>query len=101
MKMPDGLSRPHRYPLLKQDEILDAIQQKTALIEQAKNVIYSELDQIREYRVRLIADVVTGNLDVREAAHHLPDLLEDEEDLDDEEDILADEIDEEWDEGED
>jgi type I restriction enzyme S subunit len=27
---------------------------------------------LREYRTRLIADVVTGKLDVREAAAHLP-----------------------------
>jgi type I restriction enzyme, S subunit len=31
-----------------------------------------EVDLIREYRTRLIADVVTGQLDVREAARHLP-----------------------------
>ena len=36
-----------------------------------------------EYRTRLIADVVTGKLDVREAAAHLPDELEQAEPLDD------------------
>jgi len=30
-----------------------------------------EIDLLREYRTRLVADVVTGNLDVREAASHL------------------------------
>lgn len=32
-----------------------------------------EIELIREYRTRLIADVVTGKLDVREAAMRLPD----------------------------
>ncbi len=31
-----------------------------------------EIDLIREYRTRLIADVVTGKLDVRQAAASLP-----------------------------
>jgi type I restriction enzyme, S subunit len=31
-----------------------------------------EIDLLHEYRTRLIADVVTGKLDVREAARHLP-----------------------------
>ena len=32
-----------------------------------------EIDFLREYRTRLVADVVTGKLDVREAAARLPD----------------------------
>ena len=32
-----------------------------------------EIELLREYRTRLIADVVTGKLDVREAAAQLPD----------------------------
>jgi type I restriction enzyme S subunit len=32
-----------------------------------------EIDLLREYRTRLVADVVTGKLDVREAAARLPD----------------------------
>ena len=41
---------------------------------------------LREYRTRLIADVVTGKLDVREAAASLPEEidLEEAESLDDE-----------------
>lgn len=35
------------------------------------------IDLLREYRTRLIADVVTGKLDVREAAARLPDERED------------------------
>ena len=33
-----------------------------------------EIELVREYRTRLIADVVTGKLDVREAASILPDI---------------------------
>ena len=32
-----------------------------------------EIDLLREYRTRLVADVVTGKLDVREAAAWLPE----------------------------
>ena len=32
-----------------------------------------EIELLREYRTRLIADVVTGKLDVRQAAAQLPD----------------------------
>jgi len=32
-----------------------------------------EIELLREYRIRLVADVVTGKLDVREAASRLPD----------------------------
>ena len=42
-----------------------------------------ELDLLREYRTRLIADVVTGKLDVREAAANLPDEADEPEALDD------------------
>ncbi len=41
-----------------------------------------EIDLLREYRTRLIADVVTGKLDVREAAARLPDEIEELESFD-------------------
>ncbi len=41
-----------------------------------------EISLLREYRTRLIADVVTGKLDVREAAARLPDEVEEPEPLD-------------------
>ena len=44
---------------------------------------------LREYRTRLIADVVTGKLDVREAVARLPDEAEEPEPLD-ETDALTD-----------
>ena len=36
--------------------------------------IEREIELLREYRTRLIADVVTGKLDVREVATHLPEI---------------------------
>ena len=57
-----------------------------------------EIELLREYRTRLVADVVTGQLDVREAAGRLPDLPPEadaaaadlaEDDLDDEADADA------------
>ena len=42
----------------------------------------TEISLLREYRTRLIADVVTGKLDVREAAARLPDEVEEPEPFD-------------------
>ncbi len=35
--------------------------------------LHREITLLREYRTRLVADVVTGKLDVRDAAARLPD----------------------------
>ena len=46
-------------------------------------IVFRRLIELsREYRTRLIADVVTGKLDVREAAERLPDEVEELEPLD-------------------
>ncbi len=46
-------------------------------------IVFRRLIELsREYRTRLIADVVTGKLDVREAAARLPDEVEELEPLD-------------------
>lgn len=49
-----------------------------------------EIGLLRDYHTRLIADVVTGKLDVREAAARLPDEIDDEEPLDNPEQEIAD-----------
>jgi type I restriction enzyme S subunit len=49
---------------------------------QAINRARCEIDLLREYRTCLIADVVTGKLDVREAAARLPEEIEEPEPLD-------------------
>jgi type I restriction enzyme S subunit len=62
-----------RPSLAEQQAILDAIREATAELERAMQTAEREISLLREYRTRLIADVVTGKLDVREAAAKLPD----------------------------
>lgn len=52
-------------PLDEQDRINGAIEEQTSEVQKAILVANHEIDLIREYRTRLIADVVTGKLDVR------------------------------------
>ena len=59
-------------PLQEQGEILECVGRQshaaTARIARA----HHQIELIQEYRTRLIADVVTGQLDVRDAAVNLP-----------------------------
>lgn len=57
----------------EQCHIVRAVQQATVRFDTATANSEREITSIREYRTRLIADVVTGQLDVREAAAKLPD----------------------------
>jgi type I restriction enzyme S subunit len=56
----------------EQGQILSACQSQLAPIDTAISRLEREIDLLREYRTRLVADVVTGKLDVREAAAKLP-----------------------------
>ncbi|MHB0972528.1 MAG: restriction endonuclease subunit S, partial [Thermoanaerobaculia bacterium] len=58
-------------PLSEQERILSRAAAQTARLELAVEKSERQIDAIREYRTRLIADVVTGKLDVREAAAKL------------------------------
>jgi len=60
-------------PRSEQEEIVSFISTHTANLNVAIERVSGEVDLLREYRTRLIADVVTGKLDVREAAAKLPD----------------------------
>ena len=60
-------------PITTQEAILQSIDDSLAEVERALRIAESEIDLLREYRTRLIADVVTGKLDVREAAARLPE----------------------------
>lgn len=64
-------------PLKEQRAIVRFVDDATQGIERARLAAHREILLLREYRTRLIADVVTGKLDVREAAAHLPDEAED------------------------
>ena len=58
----------------EQCAILHALQKKTASLGAAIARARRQVELVQEYRTRLIADVVTGKLDVRETAAHLPDV---------------------------
>lgn len=88
-------------PVSEQRAIVASLQAATAPSRAAVSAAESELQLLRELRARLIADVVTGKLDVREAAAGLPDELEqiDEADLEEVvDDELADDLDAELEE---
>jgi type I restriction enzyme S subunit len=60
-------------PRDEQDEILKGLAELLKPIDGAAAVARREIDLIREYRTRLVADVVTGKVDVRAAATAIPD----------------------------
>ena len=65
------------FPLLlpsieEQQSILRQIATETSALDSIITKAQREIDLIREYRTRLIADVVTGKVDVRAAAAALP-----------------------------
>ena len=57
----------------EQKDIANHIEGATADIDAAIARARRQMELVQEYRTRLIADVVTGKLDVREVAAHLPD----------------------------
>lgn len=59
-------------PVEEQNRIVDFCTDATSGLYKAIRQTRHEMDVIVEYRTRLIADVVTGKLDVREAAAKLP-----------------------------
>lgn len=60
-------------PVDEQKAIVEQIEFETASLKSAIDKAQREIDLIREYRTRLIADVVTGKLDVR---HLAPETVE-------------------------
>jgi len=60
-------------PMEEQQRIAEFLAPQLMGIEQAIDRARSEIDLVREYGTRLFADVVTGKLDVREAAANLPE----------------------------
>ena len=53
--------------------VVRQIESEVAIVETAVDRTQRQIDLMREYRTRLIADVVTGKVDVREVAANLPD----------------------------
>ena len=64
-----GIPFPSRA---EQERIAKHVETETALFDTAISRLEREIDFLREYKIRLVADVVTGKLDVREAAARLP-----------------------------
>ena len=60
-------------PLIEQQNIVSHLETETSGLNAAISRLERGIDLLREYRTRLIADVVTGKLDVREAAAQLPE----------------------------
>ena len=75
-----GLNREDAYdssiplpPLAEQAAIVEYLNNATARIDAAIARARRQIELLEEYRTRLIADVVTGKLDVRQAAAQLPE----------------------------
>lgn len=60
-------------PIEEQEAICRFIKEETGVLNSALTRFEREIELLREYRTRLVADVVTGKLDVRAAAVRLPE----------------------------
>ena len=69
-------------PLPEQATIVCYLDEAAADIDDTINRTRRQIELLSEYRTRLIADVVTGKLDVRAVASKLPDEVEEPEPLD-------------------
>jgi hypothetical protein len=79
-------------PLPEQTAIVEYLDAQTAKLDAAIAVARREIELLREYRERLIADVVTGKVDVRDVAARLPDEPTEEEAGTEEEEPVAEEL---------
>lgn len=73
-------------PVAEQHAIMDRLNIDLSGINTAISRLDREIDFLREYRTRLVADVVTGKLDVRAAAARSPQVAEP---VDNEPDVLV------------
>jgi type I restriction enzyme S subunit len=76
--------RAHRFPFPHKTEqvaIVEYLDDMSSEVDQVTATAEREISLLREYRSRLIADVVTGKLDVREATANLPDEVDEPDDL--------------------
>ena len=70
-------------PTSEQRTIVGRIEKRTRALSVTIASAQREIALLHEYRTRLVADLVTGKLDVREAAARLPDEADEPEALDD------------------
>ena len=76
--------RAHRFPFppsAEQTAIAHYLDRADERIRRGIQAAQRQIDLLKEYRTRLIADVVTGKLDVREAAAELEGDLEEQESI--------------------
>ncbi len=73
-------------PVEEQRPIVQGLEDLIAGVNKTIERVFREIDLLREYRTRLTADVVTGKLDVRQSALHLPSEVVDPEPIPDSED---------------
>jgi len=76
----------------EQTAIVEYLDAQTAKLDTAIGAARREIELLREYRERLIADVVTGKVDVREVAAQLPEEPPEEEAGTEEEEPVAEEL---------
>jgi type I restriction enzyme S subunit len=60
-------------PLVEQKNIVSSLEVENSGLDTTISRLEREIELLREYRTRLVSDVVSGKLDVREAAAQLPD----------------------------
>lgn len=77
-------------PLAEQRLIAKFIESATNALDTSLARTEREIALMQEYRTRLTADLVTGKLDVREAAAKLPNVQSDRSDPSDQSDYLSD-----------
>ena len=83
-----------RMPLPPRDEqsaLVRHLDEATSTLDSAIDTASRETELIEAYRITLVADVVTGKVDVRDAAAHLPNEIDEELALDDIESLVEDE----------
>ncbi|MEY4807779.1 MAG: hypothetical protein RLZZ206_2168 [Cyanobacteriota bacterium] len=87
-------------PPEEQEQIVKVQNEETGPLRAAIKQANREITLLREYRTRMIADLVTGKLDVREAASQLPDevqglpLIDELDEVNDPENDAVDDLDE-------
>jgi len=77
--------RAHRFPfppVTEQESLVSFLDSALKQVDQTVTTAVREISLLREYRTRLIADMVTGKLDVRAAAAKLPKETDEPEPLD-------------------
>ena len=91
MRIPMELLKCEPFPLpphTEQTAIVRYLDKTTADVDTAIDRACRQIDLLQEYRTRLIADVVTGKLDVREAAASLLEEADEREPLDEAETLI-------------